>query len=525
MRRIAPLLVALLLAAVPAALAPAPARGSEAVLATLKGKARALFDAGDLDGALVHANAALKLKIREREMTLLKAEIHILKKQNRDAIRLLEPIVVREPGNKQAVALLMRARPPKQPDDFEWNRYLAALHKKHKKQLVAETVLTADDYTRLASQALKEDLFAKAARMAEQAIRLDPRNDARHIHLAAILERAGDFETAGRVYDRLDAMKPGSVEILLASGELYRKAHQLEPALERFQRAERLRGDDETVIKRILDTSRALGRDDIYSEYLEKKVGTILTDPAYIRERASAYLRRGEWGLALKDLKTTAALAKDDGGNYLESLVDLLARNGGPFRYEEREVVLSDRVKNDFREIFRVMSGRSIPALARGKDAKKALARLFHKIGYNPDALRLLQTVAEEERDAEAYHLMALIHAATGDKEMRERTLEQAKFVNSAFLPARVELAELYLDRGGYEQANLELDAVLKIQPNHFRGLLLLARLQRDLGQAAFYTDTVKKLQKIDPENPDLKAFLEESAAPPAPEPGRVPAE
>lgn len=523
MRRIAHFLLFALLALA----LPAPLPAQEAVLVTLKEKARSLYAAGDLDGALVHANAALRLKVREREMTLLKAEILLKKKEPREAIRLLEPILVREPKNKEALRLLMIARPPKQPEDFEWNRRLAVLHKKYKRQLVSDTVLTAGDYARMADLALKEDLFTKAARMADQAIRLDPRNDARHVHLARILERAGDFESAAQVYDRLDKMKPGSLEVLLCAGELYRKAHKLEFALERFRAAEKLKADDETVIKRILDTSRALGRDDIYSEYLEKKVGTLLTDPKYVRERASAYLRRGEWALALKDLKATAEATKGDGGNYLADLVDLLARGGGPFRYEERETLLSGQVRDDFKEVFRVMSGRSIPALARGKDAKKALARLFHKIGYAPDALRILQTVADEERDPEAHYLMSLVHAQAGEKEMRERSLELAKFANSAFLPARVELAELYLERGGYEQANLELDAVLKIEPNHFRGLLLAARLQRDMGHGVLLEQTIKRLKEIDGGNPDLKAFLDEGApaAPAPPEPARAPAE
>ena len=68
----------------------------------------------------------------------------------------------------------------------------------------------------------------------------------------------------------------------------------------------KLNGEDKNLIDEILSVAQTLHDDEFYSNLLEEKVGTTLTDPKYYRIRVTNYIKKKEWQKAADDLKESS---------------------------------------------------------------------------------------------------------------------------------------------------------------------------------------------------------------------------
>lgn len=484
--------------------------GGGIVQRTLLERSRQNLQQNNLDDALDLVNHVLRQKPTLREGQLLKAEILHKRGDKQGAIKILRHILRWNDKDKEAMRLWLQVNPPVQPPNFEIHRVLAKLHRRMRSPIKRQSALVAEDYILLANQARKEKVFVRAERLVENAIRLKPDNVSYREALATIYEEQGRFQAAAEAIDRIAELKGNPPDLLLKSSQFYRKANLHDKSLERLRLAFKAAPDRQDILLDLLTAARATGNETLRFSLLEEKVGTLLTDPKYYRMRASAWLEKGEWSKALADLeKCIEPLEFEKNGEmYLVDLVRFLQSPDSAFRFVERPVLMGPVFQEDLRVLFR-KAGEELLNKPRGKGSVKNFARLLINLRFPNDALRVLQQLTDKEPDAEAFYLMATVREEMGDHQLKEDHLRAAESIDPAYVPARLKLGRIYLERQSFEQANYELTGVLAADPKNFEALLLLADLFFELQNQGELDDLVEKMRSLKPDSPELAKFLE----------------
>lgn len=122
----------------------------------------------------------------------------------------------------------------------------------------------------------------------------------------------GEYERAAKLFDKVqrgEENKSRCAEECFLLGECYRRLGMNTKAASAYQRAVRLRYDDDMALLRLADTYRALGKfdeaDEAYNAYADRHK----TDLRVGVGRASAAMARGEW----KELNPKSSAAADSG--------------------------------------------------------------------------------------------------------------------------------------------------------------------------------------------------------------------
>jgi tetratricopeptide (TPR) repeat protein len=305
-------------------------------------------------------------------------------------------------------------------------------------------------------------------------------------------------------------MSKNSWTLLFKAGKFYRKAGWTDIALDRYSRTQTMVPNNKEVLIELMDTAKASGNTDLYLSIMERQVGNLLTEPKYYRERASAYIKEGKWSKAIKDLEVCAKPLNFEasGEMYLLELLQFIDSGKSSVKFVERPVIVTSVFKEDQRNLFR-KSGETFFKQPRGKGSKKNMARILHKLRYHNDALRILSDVIKQDDDAEAWWLMAKIYQVKGEISEVNPALLSSRQADPTFVPTRLWLARVYLDGEHFEQANFELDAVLKINSRNFEALLLLAELYFEISNREEMNDVLEKLKKLQPDSLELQKLLE----------------
>ena len=128
------------------------------------------------------------------------------------------------------------------------------------------------------------------------------------------------------------------------------------------------------------------------------------------------------------------------------------------------------------------------------------------------DTIRELNAIlAIDPRSAEAHLLLGIAHSAQGKAEMIgevKAELQQALDLDPDLLPARLLLAQTYLDLGRYEKARDELRAGLARTPGQAQFLALLAEASRQLGDARQSVELTRRVLQGDPGMAQARYYL-----------------
>ena len=168
------------------------------------------------------------------------------------------------------------------------------------------------------------------------------------------------------------------------------------------------------------------------------------------------------------------------------------------------------------------VSSYSSPLLAalQGERGKTPVQERLNRIGNELVAGRgsikqaiqeLKEILAIDPRSPQAHLLLGIAYRIMGSPDfIGEAAAEfrQALALEPGFLPARLYLAQVYLDLGRAERAREELNAALEHQPGHPQFLALLGETERQLRNAARSVELNRQALKADPSLEQARYYL-----------------
>ncbi|MGH9432567.1 MAG: sulfatase-like hydrolase/transferase [Terriglobia bacterium] len=168
-------------------------------------------------------------------------------------------------------------------------------------------------------QALNQHQYARAARLMQRGLKMDPTNPLAHVYLATAYEGMGDYQRAIHVYQQALSMKLETDEIDARIGKDYLRLHQLPQAIQAMSRANQINPTRLDNLRNLGTAELELGRVDD----AEKAFKAIILQ----NDRYSAAwnglglvaIQRGEAGTALQDFRKAVAT----GPNEVEPLLNL----------------------------------------------------------------------------------------------------------------------------------------------------------------------------------------------------------
>jgi tetratricopeptide (TPR) repeat protein len=111
--------------------------------------------------------------------------------------------------------------------------------------------------------------------------------------------------------------------------------------------------------------------------------------------------------------------------------------------------------------------------------ARTSLAVMLATDGQLEDAKRELEKGLEYEHEVHMVHInLGILYRQLGDFKTSEKHFKEAIKINADYLPARLDLAKLYLANGDKQKGRKELETVLKIDPANDQAKSLMATLR-----------------------------------------------
>jgi putative PEP-CTERM system TPR-repeat lipoprotein len=290
--------------------------------------------------------------------------------------------------------------------------------------------------------------------------------------------RGGRFDIAIERLQRASSLAPGTPRFLtflgaahLASGNLGQAEQQLRAALE-------IVPDDPAAIKLLAETQLRQRRPEAALDVLTR-ISSEQSDAGVEALRGVASLRTGDVNQALVYLEQAAANTPDDRSVRLELARAYLAAG-------RTDAAL-----------------RALEQISGGDDELDAQVLILYthlrernEVAGRETADRLIERFREEPR---ALVAAAVFHALTGQTAAAEQHLRDAIGLDPTYEPAYLLLAGLLADGGRAPEAELTLDRLLAVKPDHAGALSALARLALARGDAAAAEAPLARAVQISP--------------------------
>jgi pentatricopeptide repeat protein len=314
------------------------------------------------------------------------------------------------------------------------------------------------DVDRLAGSYFSEGEFDKAIEIWEEMLRDDPDNPQVLTYVANALVHKGQLEEAASMLEGVVKQNPGFVDARNLLGICYINLDRL--------------ADAERTALSVLATEPGNGeayfnlgviadKRGLHDEALSAFKRSVDLRGDYDEARlnlANEYLRRGDFKHAR--IQAHKALEINPG------LLDAWYLLGQAFKGMRSP----DSAKVCFREAL-----RREPAFNR---ARVSLAATLVAEGSLEDAKMELEKGLDYPYDLNMIYLnLGLINRELGDLDNAEANLRKAIDLDRSFLPARFDLAGLYLSRGEDGKARHEIEAILKIDPGDERARQMLRQV------------------------------------------------
>lgn len=161
--------------------------------------------------------------------------------------------------------------------------------------------------------------------------------------------------------------------------------------------------------------------------------------------------------------------------------------------------------------LFAQQAARGDPALVQDR-LKSVGAQVFSGAGRIEESIQELKAIlALEPRSAEAHFLLGVAYRAAGSADLMAEAkaeLRQALALNPALVPARLHLAQAYLDFGQPRRALEELEAGLAQVPRHPQFLVLLGETERRLGNPRRSIELTRQALQSDESSGQARYYL-----------------
>lgn len=430
---------------------------------------------GDLEQAKESAAAALVLRPDLAEAAVLMARLTAAGGDTPGALRQLDEVLSREPGDPKAGVLKaeIQLRVRKEPDAAL--QTLREVIKRHPGSVPARAAVVD-----ILLQQLK---VAEARAEFEPLQKLGPRHDETLYLQARLAFEAKDFKTSVEISEQLLARSPNSVRLLALAGaaEYQLRHHALAEGF--LTRALRQAPDLLPVRLLLARTHLRAAQPDRALEVLQPVLQSAKADAASLALAGEAYLDAGDskrseaaFQRALKSdpkdaaLLTSLALAQFARGDVGAALAQL----------------------------------ESLSKVEGGVQANLALVSARLQQNDPKGALKAVETLAQKLPDqAQPLHLRGRILQQQGDLAGAAAAFEQALAKEPQHFGANTGLAELDFKAGQPDQARKRLEGLIKAAPRNTAVVLALAGFEARQGApsgavAARYREAIK-LDKLQP--------------------------
>jgi tetratricopeptide (TPR) repeat protein len=132
----------------------------------------------------------------------------------------------------------------------------------------------------------------------------------------------------------------------------------------------------------------------------------------------------------------------------------------------------------------------------------KTLGYLYTKTNRIKEAISSYLKAAElDDKDANLFYNLSDLYEKAGQREKSDQYLEKAVALKSGDTEGRLELAERLIKRGKYGDAEKQISAVLKKNPNSLEALLLRINIQEKKGDKKGQKETYYQILSFDKNN------------------------
>ena len=295
---------------------------------------------------------------------------------------------------------------------------------KYVTQVLSASPDNVDALNTLAFTELKLGKPEDAEQHLQQALRKFPASLLTSVNLARLKLSQRDLKGAEEVLKQAVAHAPKSPEPAAALGQLYNVLGRFPEAEQQFRTALAINPKYGPALRNLGALQMRAGQIGP-AEQTYKQLSSI-HEKEYKPLYALYLFRAGRHAEAIAEFQR---LAKDDPAdrNMRTALVQAYLAED---RAADAEKVLGDALRKNSKDVDALLQ-RSRIYLASGKYTE-AQADLTQVLGIRRDS-------------AEAHHILSKVHQARGDAANRQQELTEALRVNLAYLPARLELAEVLI--------------------------------------------------------------------------------
>lgn len=291
--------------------------------------------------------------------------------------------------------------------------------------MVDEQPGRADLITSIANAQLQSGDMAAAEETARKAIAVDPGFYAAHNILTLVYINTGKLDDAEHLATFVTGKDPGNPEAYFNLGVVYDIKGLNSRAMSAFSKSVDLRGD-----------------------YDESRINL-----------ATTYIRAGRVTEAREQLEMALAINPTSANAYY--LLGNIARAEG----NSAEALKAYR---------QALSGQ--PAFA---PARIGAAITYASGGNLAEAREVLEEGVQYGEDLPLiYTNLGIVHRQMGDEKAAERNFKKAVEAEPGYIPARLDLAQLYLAQGKQDEARRQAEDVLRLDPNNAQARGMLANIR-----------------------------------------------
>lgn len=343
---------------------------------------------------------------------------------------------------------------------------------------------------------------AKAVIELENLVRLDPRDEAAFQQLGEAFLSLGRFGPAYHAFRRVTLLDPGNLEAQLKLGQLNLFAGHLDDALERAQLVLAGSEDHPGGLALLADIRRMEGDVEAAIDVLNQAVSVAPDTALHRLHLARLYLERGDW--------RKADAAFQEAARVDPVLEPLVGDENGPYgsrpvmaRYYERMGAWKE-AGMAYREAAKAASWRDVsPLLDLGA---------FHvRKGEYPQALEAVEQAAslrEHDLDVRVHKAEILMHA--GDADQAEVEVEEVLKRYEAHVGANLLAGKLLLAREAWPEALTRFERVVQAKPRFAPGFYYKGLAQARQGDVSVALESLEEAVRLDPELLSARMLLAE---------------
>lgn len=333
----------------------------------------------------------------------------------------------------------------------------------------------------LASLYIREGATDKSIATLESALAANPDNATIRTLLARVHTQLGNTDEAARLYSEIVEQEPSVLGHRLRLANFYVSQKQLD--------------DAEAVLKQAITDIDEVNASLAYAEFLAKQRsaqqaadalnGMIAADPSEYRLR-----------FALGKLYEAANDMDQAKGVYEEILVLSEEGEAGPNALVAKTRLAIVEARRNNRERASVLIEEVLAENPRDQEALKLRGTLSLSDGDATAAIADYRAgLRDDPNNTDLLRLLARAHLTNGEIELAKDTLLKGIEAEPAAIALRVDLVNIYSRQQELDQAAVQLEEVIKVQPTNgkaYEGLFKIRVHQKDWVEALAITERIK---------------------------------